>query len=449
MSQILVVDQLRRPLMPTTPARARLLLKRGKAAILRRFPLVLVLREVQPDAVVEPLWVKLDPGSKASGMAVVHDQTGEVVWAAELTHHSEHIREALSKRHAVRRARRSRHTRYRAPRYANHRRPVGWLAPSLLSRVVHLLSWVERLRHWCPIGAISQELVRFDLQALENPEIQGIGYQRGTLFETEVKEYLLVKWKHRCAYCSAGETRLEIDHVHPRSRGGSNRVSNLVLACRSCNEAKADQSIEVFLAERPEQLARILAQLQMPLADAAAVNSTRRRLYDALQACGLPVELGTGGRTRWNRSRQGLPKTHWIDAAAVGASTPARLRLEHVRPWIIEATGRQRRQMANMDAFGLPRGHPKGPGCVQGFKTGDLVRAVVTKGKKIGTYQGRVAVKSDGYFKITGRPFGMIEGIHACYCIPLQRNDGYRYATGKAAFPPSVSIAGGGSAALT
>src|SRR5215831_18813349 len=64
MSRILVVDQERRPLMPTTPARARILLKSGGAAILRRFPLVLILKEARPEAVVEPLRVILDPGSK-------------------------------------------------------------------------------------------------------------------------------------------------------------------------------------------------------------------------------------------------------------------------------------------------------------------------------------------------------------------------------------------------
>src|SRR5215469_6399350 len=93
MSRILVVDQERRPLMPTTPARARILLKGGKAAILRRFPLVLLLKEARPEAVVEPLHVKLDPGSKTSGIAVVNDQTAEVVWAAELTHRSSQVHE--------------------------------------------------------------------------------------------------------------------------------------------------------------------------------------------------------------------------------------------------------------------------------------------------------------------------------------------------------------------
>ena len=101
MSRVLIVDAEHRPLMPCTPARARLLLKAGKAAVLRRFPFVLILREARPEAVVEPLRVKLDPGSKTSGIAVLHEQSGEVVWAAELTHRGPKIREALTKRHTM------------------------------------------------------------------------------------------------------------------------------------------------------------------------------------------------------------------------------------------------------------------------------------------------------------------------------------------------------------
>lgn len=438
MSRILVVDQERNPLMPTTPARARLLLKTGKAATLRRFPLVLILKETRPAATVEPLRVKLDPGSKTSGIAVVNDRTGEVVWAAELTHRSQAIHEVLQRRASVRRSRRQRHTRYRQARWRNRRRPKGWLAPSLHSRVHHLLTWVKRLSRWCPSGALSLELVRFDMALLQNPDPEGLDYQRGTLFGTEVRQYLLAKWEHRCAYCAAGDCPLEIDHVQPRTRGGSDRVANLVIACHRCNQAKADHLIEDFLRDRPEVLERVQAQRKAPLKDAAAVNSTRWALYHQLKALGQPLETGSGGLTKWNRLKRALPKAHWIDAAAVGVSTPEPLRLTHVRPWLIEAKGRQARQMVNMDEHGFPRGKAKGPGCVQGFRTGDLVRAVVTKGKKIGTYLGRVAMKSDGYFKVTGRPFGMVEGIHARYCVPLHRKDGYAYAQGTAALPPQV-----------
>lgn len=438
MSRIFVVDHERRPLMPTTPARARILLKQRKAAILRRFPFVLILKEPRPDEVVNPLRVKLDPGSKTSGIAVVDNQRGEVVWAAEVTHRSAQIREALITRRAVRRSRRNRHTRYRPAKYANRRRPKGWLAPSLRSRVHHLSTWVIRLSRWCPVGALSLELVRFDTALLQNPSIAGVEYQHGTLWGTEVRQYLLEQWQHRCSYCQATGVPLEVDHVHPRSKGGSDRLANLVIACRPCNEAKGNQPIEVFLADRPEVLARVQAQRHTPLHDAAAVNSTRWALYERLKGLGLPVETGSGGLTKWNRTSRKLPKQHWIDAACTGRSTPERLHVQHARPWLIQAHGRQTRRMTNGDTYGFPRGRAKGPSCVFGFKTGDLVRARVTKGKKQGVYVGRVAIKSDGYFKLTGRPFGMVEGVHARYCTPIHRNDGYTYAQGAAALPPQA-----------
>lgn len=372
MSRILVVDHERKPLMPCTPARARILLKWGRAAILRRFPLVLILKEARPTAAVEPLRVKLDPGSKTSGIAVINDRSGEVVWAAEVIHRSETIREALTKRRAARRSRRARHTRYRPCRGANRRRKKGWLAPSLLSRVLHLLTWVQRLRRWCPLEAISQELVRFDAAALQTPEIQGSEYQKGTLYECELRAYVLARWNHQCVYCGRTNVPLQLDHVIPRAIGGSDRPSNLVSACEACNQAKGNQDVTIFLQDRPALLQEILAHVKAPLAAAAAVNATRWRLYEALQATGLLVEVGTGGRTRWNRTRLGLPKTHWCDAAVVGASTPESVQGKYVRPWLLQATGWQRRQMCLMSKQGFPRTRAKQRSLVKGFRTGDL-----------------------------------------------------------------------------
>src|SRR5258708_2997677 len=295
MSRVLVVDAQRRPLMPCTQARARLLLKQGKAAVLRRFPFTLILQKAKPDALVGPLRVKIDPGARITGVAVVHDASGEVVWAAELSHRGVQVREALTRRRAVRRSRRARHTRYRAARWQNRRRHPGWVPPSLSSRVHNVLTWVQRLCRFCPIGAISLELVRFDLALLQNPSLESIAYQRGTPFGTELRQYLLAKWEHRCAYCGASGGPLEIDHVHPRAKGGSDRIANLVIACHLCNQHKGDQSLEVFLADQPEVLARVQEQHTAPLKDAAAVNSTRWALYERLQAIGLPP----GNRLGW------------------------------------------------------------------------------------------------------------------------------------------------------
>ena len=439
MSHVFLVDAQKRPLAPVHPGRARLLLRAGKAAVFKRFPFTLILRQPVEQAVDEPLRLKIDPGSHTTGLALVGETSGEVVWAGELTHQGEAIAQRLRKRRAVRRGRRQRHTRYRQARFENRRRPKGWLPPSLGSRVQNVVTWVQRLRRLCPITALSLELVRFDTQAMQTPGIEGIQYQQGTLAGYETKEYVLQKWGHRCAYCDAMDVPLEVEHIRPRSRGGSSRESNLTLACVPCNTAKGTQDISVFLAHDPERLAHMLSQAQASLRDVAVVNATRWALYERLGALGLPIEVGSGGRTKYNRSRQEMPKTHWTDAACVGASTPEELRnWQTIRPLLMTATGRQSRQMCHVDKRGFPRGKPKGPSRSHSFRTGDMVRAVVTKGVHMGTYVGRVAIKSDGYFKLTTRA-RVVEGIHACYCTPLHRGDGYGYAFGRlAALPPQV-----------
>jgi 5-methylcytosine-specific restriction endonuclease McrA len=438
MSKVFVLDTNHQPLDPVHPGRARLLLKAGMAAVYRRFPFTLILKHALEHPTLHPLRLKIDPGSQTTGLALVNDASGEVVWAAELSHRGQQIKARLDQRRAARRSRRQRKTRYRQPRFSNRRRRTGTLPPSLQSRVCHVLTWVGRLMRLCPVRAISQELVRFDTQALEEPDIEGVQYQRGLLVGYEVREYVLLKWNHQCAYCDASQVPLELDHIHPRSKGGSHRVSNLTLACRDCNQRKGDQDLRAFLRAQPERLARVLAQVKAPLRDAAAVNTTRWELYERLKALGVPVECGSGGCTKFNRITRGLPKAHWLDAACVGKSTPQRLEVRGIVPWKITATGHGSRQMCRMDRFGFPRTAPKQHKRVEGFQTGDLVRAVVTSGSKRGTYAGKVAVRSSGRFNITTSQ-GIVQGIARRFCRLIGRSDGYSYSLGKeVAFPPAA-----------
>jgi 5-methylcytosine-specific restriction endonuclease McrA len=287
--------------------------------------------------------------------------------------------------------------------------------------VQNVVTWVERLRRLCPLGAISLELVKFDLQLLQHPDITGVEYQQGELAGYEVREYLLEKWDRQCAYCKARNVPLQIEHMTPRSRGGSDRVSNLTLACEPCNLRKGTQTAAEF------GFLELEARAQQPLRDAAAVNTTRWALYRRLVATGLPVETGTGGRTKWNRTQRGLSKTHWLDAACVGASTPDTLCIAGVRPLVITATGRHSRQMCRTNAYGFPDKASKATSVVGGFRTGDIVRArVPTSSIKAGVYVGRIAIRATGSCNLTTAS-GTVQGIHARYCTPLHRGDGYTY----------------------
>lgn len=131
MSKIFLIDSEKHPLDPIHPAQARQLLRNKKAAVYRRFPFTLILKESRPDSPVSLLRLKIDPGAKHTGLALVNDSTGEVVFAAELKHRGFAIRDALTSRRQLKRSRRARKTRYRKPRFLNRTRPNGWLAPSV------------------------------------------------------------------------------------------------------------------------------------------------------------------------------------------------------------------------------------------------------------------------------------------------------------------------------
>lgn len=424
---VFVIDSQQRPLMPCTGKRARLLLTRRRARVHRMQPFTIQLFDrTQDDCVLQDMIVKIDPGSKTTGLCVARldaDHGVHVVRLIELTHRGQRIKLNLMKRAMLRRNRRQRKTRYRQARFLNRTRPKGWLPPSLRHRVDTTMSWIKRLSRWCPVTELAVERVKFDLQKLHRPEITGVQYQQGTLAGYEVREYLLEKWQRKCAYCGTDQvTRFEVDHFMPRARGGSDAVSNLVLSCRPCNQAKGVQSAEVFLIRDPVRLARIQKQLKAPLHDAAAVNATRNVLFTALLHTSLPVMTGTGGQTKYNRIRLGIPKTHALDAACVG-EIPA------VYDWqrkhlAVKCTGRGSYARTKSDAYGFPRLHCARLKYAYGYQTGDLVR--ISKLAWLIPKIGRLVVRQSGGFVLDDGVAAHSATWHQC--VLLQRADGYSYA---------------------
>jgi 5-methylcytosine-specific restriction endonuclease McrA len=375
-----------------------------------------------PDCTLQPVILKLDPGSHTTGIAlarVATTEAGEVqhaVHLAYLAHRGDAVKQALQQRSGYRRRRRSANLRYRPARFLNRHRPIGWLPPSLHSRLGNVVTWAKRYQRHAPVTRIEVERVRFDMALMRNPEVEGVAFQQGELAGWEVRAHLLEKFQRRCAYCGKQNVPFELDHVLPRSRDGSDRVSNLVLACHDCNREKGDRTAAEWGHPNVE------AQAKGPLRAAAAVNATRFAICDALRTVGLPLRTWSGGRTRWNRDRLGLAKDHALDALCVG--DPAGVHPGRGRMLQIQATGRGGYKRTNVNASGFARSYLPRQKRVQGYQTGDLVRAEVpshlqTAGRHTG---GRVAVRSTGRFRV-----GTVDGINATYCRLLQRADGYAY----------------------
>jgi hypothetical protein len=435
---VFVLDQKKRPLMPCTPKRARKLLASGRARVHLRFPFCIRLVDRRlANSALQPLQLSLDPGSKTSGLALsriedsvdadgVVEPVMHIQFLMELAHRGAAIKAALHARAAMRGRRRG-NLRYRAPRFLNRTKPSGWLPPSLRHRIDTTAAWVARLRRLAPVSRLAQELVRFDMQLMQNPDISGVGYQQGTLAGYEVREYLLEKYSRTCAYCDARNVPLQVEHIHAKASGGSNRASNLTLACEPCNTAKAARDVREFLAKDPARLARLLKQAKTPLHDAAAVNATRWALLRTLKATGLPVRTGTGGRTKWNRSRLGIVKTHALDAACVGVVHDVR---DTTVPTLrVTCTGRGSRCKTRLNKYGFPRAYLTRQKTAFGFRTGDMVKATVPSGKRQGVHTGRVAIRMTGNFNIQPGLAGATtaQGVAHRHCVMLQRADGYGY----------------------
>ena len=212
-------------------------------------------------------------------------------------------------------------------------------------------------------------------------------------------------------------------------------MSNLTLARDPCNRRKGNTPVEVFLKGKPDVLARVLKQAKAPLKDATAVNATRWELFRRHQATGLPVECGSGGRTKFNRTTRGLPKTHWLDAACVGAGTPETLRIEGVRPLLVKACGHGKRNRCWTDRYGFPIRHAPRKKFEEGFRTGEIVRADIPNGKHQGIHTGRVAIRFGQDFQI-----GKVS-VHPRHCKAIHRADGYAYSFGETANPSRVPCA--------
>ena len=421
-SHVFVLDKKGNPLDPCKPARARILLSNGRAVVVNQYPFTIRLKD-RIAGETQGIDLKIDPGAKTTGMALV-GKDGKVLFQAEIEHRGGVIRKKMEQRANCRRRRRSKNLRYRKPRFLN-RRSERKLPPSLRSRVDNALSWTDRFTRLAPITRIQCEIVRFDTQAMENPNIQGVEYQQGTLAGYEVREYLLEKWGRKCAYCDKTDVPLEIEHIRPKARGGSDRVSNLTLACRKCNQKKGPRPIEEFLVKKPARLKKILDHTKKSLRDAAAVNVTRRFIFEGLQQTGLPVLGASGGRTKFNRAQQGIPKTHSLDAACVG-ETPT-LAGWNQSVLKIKAMGRGSYSRTRTDQYGFPRLNCHRKKVVYGFQTGDIVKAIVPlRYKTAGVHIGRCVVNAKGRISVQ-KPNTVVYHINRKHCRILQRGNGYGY----------------------
>jgi len=415
-SVVFVLNQRGKALMPCSPHKAKKLLKKGGARVVKRTPFTIQLSLATGEA-KQPVILGVDSGYIKIGLSAVSEK--KELYTAEVRLR-EDIVNLNSERRAYRRNRRHRKTWYRKPRFLNRKKAEGWLAPSIQHKLDSHLKVINQLAKILPITKIIVEVANFDIQKIKNPNIQGKEYQKGDQSGFwNVREYVLHRDGHECQGCKGKSKDLILVVHHIKSRKvGSNRPENLITLCQSCHKDYHQGKIK--LKVKPSQ--EFKAETFMTMVRWTLVNKLKTMFHN--------VEHTYGYLTKTKRIQQKIRKSHINDAFVIGGGKNQR----RSNLYIIKQVRNSNRKL-----FKGKRSHVRntGPRVIQGFKRFDKV---LWKHQEVFIF-GR---RNSGYFdirKVTG------EKIHSSVkAKELKRVESAKTMLISRTFLPSLK--GGVSSAL-
>ena len=382
--------------------------------------------------------LNMNPG-ETSGIAITRESPDgkcrTIIGVYEHQHRNQAIHRGLEERRKHRRNRRER-LRRRPARFLNraNAHTKGRLPPSIQSLVDDTEAVVQTMLRLYPIKRIRGEYLRFDTQLMQNPDIKGAEYQRGTLHGWQIQHYILHRDQWQCQYCDQPSTKthpLTLDHVIPESKGGPTVVGHLVAACQKCNTKKSNQALTDFLSNDPELMTKIQQQVEqvVPLTNAGHLNSVMPAMLKVLENIGLPVTTSDGVSTAYTRHQLSIPKSKVNDAACLDLPTAVN---NHSGPiTVLRRQRRHKRQSINCNDAGtpystefpsysrLPReiqgyttppAHSAGPRRIKGIRSGDIVRIKHHSGQTytgratLGLKRPRVKIRFKGHPEVSAKP---------------------------------------------
>jgi hypothetical protein len=385
--KVFVRNQDGTPLMPCTPAKARKLLRAGKARMVARAPFTIQLGW-QCEGHVQAVVVGIDKGSGMTGISCVGN--GEVLLAAEIRHRRD-VKEKLDTRRAHRRSRRMRKW-YRPPRFLNRSSSTrgGRLPPSIKTNVEEVIRVVRQIP--LPISQIVVEDVQVDIAQLNDPTLAGSRYQDPTRLDENLRIACLMRDRYTCQHCGKRNCRLEAHHIVYQEHGGKDTLTNLLTLCEACHSGVHQGRITLNVTGVSGHLDQV-AQRTM---------QGKAHLYATLRSS-VPLTTVFGYETAAFRKSMGLAKSHTTDALCVATLVNGEVVAPEC-PNTYRITFRPRQTRRQF--YDLPR---KGQGRVRyqvneelaGFRKGDIVRVKERWVKQINS------IYSNGYVafkRVPGEP---------------------------------------------
>ena len=296
--------------MPTKRhGRVKHMLREGRAKVVQRTPFTIQLT-YDSETYTQPITLGVDAGSKVVGISAATED--EELYCSEVVLRND-IVGLLADRRMYRRNRRSRKTRYRAPRFRNRKKDKGWLAPSIQRKIESHLRFVRDAHRILPITKIIVEVAAFDIQKIKNPDIIGTDYQQGEQQDFwNVREYVLFRDGHKCrGKQGCKEKILNVHHIESRKTGGD-APNNLITLCETCHKEYHNGRLKLNLKRGQS------------FRDAAFMGIMRWAFYNTLKELYPDVRMTYGYITKNTRIRSGLPKSHSVDALCITGNVEAK-----------------------------------------------------------------------------------------------------------------------------
>ena len=235
---VYVISKTGKPLMPCKEAKARKLLRVGKAKVKKRTPFTIKLL-FDCEEETQDIIAGMDTGSKTIGTACIGN--GRVLYQSEVAIRQD-VSKKLERRRMYRRTRRGRKTRYRKPRWANRAtsRRKERLAPSIRSKVEAHLREKRFVESILPVNRWKVETAKFDIHKISDPNVSRWTYQKGRMKDFyNTKAYVLHRDNYQCQNkeCKEKTNKLEVHHTVFRSKGGTDSPGNLITLCADCHAA--------------------------------------------------------------------------------------------------------------------------------------------------------------------------------------------------------------------
>jgi hypothetical protein len=332
-----VIDINSKQLAPTNINKAWILIRKQKATLISKYPMVIQLKkEIKDDKEDESEFVVgIDDGSKHVGIAIVQKcQIKNKVIFKGIIEQRQDVKHLMDIRRGYRRYHRQ-HKRYRKARFSNRAssKRLCRIAPSIKQKKDAILRVINKLNKYISINKIILEDVKIDVRTLqEGKKLYKWQYQKSNRLDENLRIATLMRDNYTCQECGKKNCMLEAHHIIPKRLKGSDSIGNLITLCEKCHDKTEDK--EEFYIEKYQSK---INGKNIRFDYAQHVMQGKNYLRQELNNIAL-LSLTIGSKTANRRIEWKIDKSHSNDAIVITGLKPDSF---NIKEWIIKPMRRQ------------------------------------------------------------------------------------------------------------